>query len=80
MGNYRVQIPDVAAAVARRIAYFHGNLDLAIGSWTLGENGAQTLFAAGGMAAVRGALLSKRYPNYGTVGEYIGEINKFLGP
>jgi hypothetical protein len=56
---------------------FNGNRDLAIASWTLGVAGAGRRFDAGGMRAVRSALLDAKHPNYGTVGSYIDFVNRF---
>ncbi len=81
IGSAAVQIPKVAGALAGAIRTFHGNVDLGIASWTLGVAGTQRLFSSGGMQSVRGALLDRGHPGYGTVGaNYIDIVKRFLGP
>jgi hypothetical protein len=81
IGSAAAQIPKVAGALAGAIKVFHGNADLGIASWTLGVAGTQRLFSSGGMQAVRGALLDRGHPGYGTVGpNYIDVVKRFLGP
>ncbi len=81
MGNFQVQIPKVAGALAGAIKTFHGNVGLGIASWTLGVAGTQRLFSLGGMQSVRSALLVRYHPEYGRVGpNRIGFVKRFLGP
>ncbi|QMV20115.1 hypothetical protein GOB94_16605 [Granulicella sp. 5B5] len=77
IGNFEVQIPAAAAFLSGNISHFNGNVDLGVAAWTLGRGGTSHFFNEGGMPAVRGALLSAKHPDYGTVGGYIDFITSF---
>jgi RHS repeat-associated protein len=77
LGNFEVQIPAAAAFLSGNISHFNGNIDLGVAAWTLGRGGTSHFFNEGGMPAVRGALLSAKHPDYGTVGGYIDFITSF---
>ena len=81
IGSFSAQLPAAASVLSSRIKTFNGNVDLGIASWTLGVRGTQRLFSSGGMQAVRGALLNRYHPGWGTVGpNYIDVVKSFLGP
>jgi RHS repeat-associated protein len=76
--KFQIQLPKVAGALSGAIEMFGGNVDLGIASWTLGTGGTQRAYRSGGMEAVRARLLSRRHPEYGTVGpNYIDPIKSF---
>ena len=77
IGNFEVQIPAAAAFLSGNISHFNGNVDLGVAAWTLGRGGTSHFFNEGGMPAVRGALLSAKHPDYGTVGGYVDFITSF---
>jgi soluble lytic murein transglycosylase-like protein len=76
--NPNVVTNAVAASLASATKAFHGNVGLAIASWTVGVAGTRAEFNAQGMQGVRNLFLDKAHPSYGRVGpNYIDFVTGF---
>ena len=89
INKYEIQIPKVAAEVRKAVDRYHGNIDLAIASWALGDRKLQSHLSQQALATgnpsppemqkVRNLLLYANQPNGPRLGpDYIDFVKQYM--